>query len=86
MKSDQENMYSFIAMNGRDYATKEEMEEVNARILAAQKLAAVPLQPVAEARIPLILDPEQADYEEMMKQGYPAARQVPPVVEHPHRR
>ena len=86
MKSDQENMYPFVAMNGRDYATKEEMEEVNARILAAQKLAAVPLQPVAEARIPLILDPEQEAYERMMNVGYQAARQVPPVVEHPHRR
>lgn len=71
MKSDHENMYPFIDIDGNDYATKEEMDEANARIRAAQNFA-------AEAGMPRIVDPEQENLDEALMPGYQAA-------EHNHR-
>ncbi len=38
MKSDRENMYPFVAIDGSDYATEEEMKDANERIRAAASL------------------------------------------------
>lgn len=38
MKSDHENMYPFVASDGSDYATEEEMKDANERIRAAASL------------------------------------------------
>ena len=85
MKSDRENMYPFIDINGDDYATEEEMNEANARILASQNQAAGPVPQVAEAGIPQKVDPELAAYERMMNAGYQAAGPETQVAEHHHR-
>ena len=76
----------YIGKDGKDYSTTEALEKANREYEKSQKLAAAPAPQAAKAGIPRIVDPEQAAYEEMMNQGYPAAREVPPVVEHPRRR